>query len=490
MPSASSPSSPPHPSPPVPEFVRRTEIPVPPSEAFAWHERPGAFQRLTPPWQPVELAHSDGIRDGDRAVIRLGPGPFPIRWTAEHRDYVPGRQFRDVQVSGPFGRWEHTHTIRPHDADRRRSILEDRVDYALPLESLTEPLAGAFARRELVRIFGYRHRMTREDLIRHDEAGLRPLSVGITGSTGIIGRALTAFLTTGGHSVLRLVRTREEALLLDRSDQERAAYWDPTGGGFDLSPLEDLDAVVHLAGEPVFPERWTRRKRARIFDSRVRGTRILADALAALRHPPATLLSASGVGYYGDAGNTALTEGAPPGEGFLAEVCQAWEAATAPAEAAGIRVCHLRIGAALTPEGGLLGFAHLPFLLGLGGVIGRGERWVPWIALDDVVYAVLHLLGQREVGGPVNVVAPRPVSQRAFADALGEVLGRPTPLRVPPAALRVMLGEMAESLPLQSERVVPHRLANSGFSFAYPRLDAALLHLLGRSPAVPIHTPP
>jgi len=470
----------------VPVFLRRTEIPVPPADLFAWHERPGAFERLTPPWQPVALECSEGIRDGDRAVLRLGPGPLALRWVAEHRDYVPGRQFRDVQVSGPFARWEHTHTFRPHDADRRRSVLEDRVDYALPLAPVAEPLAGAFARRQLVRLFGYRHRVTREDLIRHKGVGLQPLTVAVTGSTGVIGTALTAFLTTGGHTVVRLVRSPEAARQLNRSPQERAAVWDPTGGGFDPAPLEGVDAVVHLAGEPVFPEPWTRARRARILDSRARGTRVLADALAALDNPPAVLLSASGVGYYGDGGAAPLTEGAPAGDGFLADVSRAWEGATASAEAAGIRVCHLRLGAVLTPAGGALRYIYPLALVGLGGAVGRGRRWVPWVALDDVLYAVLHLLRQREVRGPVNVVAPRPVTQRVFARTLGEVVGRPAALRVPPAALRMALGEMAESLPLQSQRVVPHRLANSGYRFAYSKLDAALLHLLGHSPAVPI----
>lgn len=460
-------------------FTRRTEVPVPAEELFAWHTRPGAFERLTPPWQPVRLLYQEGLRDGQRAVIALGPRPLNLRWIAEHEDYREGRQFRDVQIEGPFARWEHTHRMLPHDLDRGRSVLEDRIAYELPLASVTEPLAGRRAEAELARIFAYRHRVVREDLARHAAAGLPPQTIVLTGATGLIGSALAAFLTTGGHIVVRLVRSRIHAVLLNRSAQERTAYWDPARAELELGALDGADAVIHLAGEPVLG-RWTRTKRAEIFDSRVRSTRFLAECIAGMRRPPRVWLSASATGIYGDRGPMPLDEHAPPGEGFLAEVCQAWEAATAPAEAAGVRVAHLRTGVVLSPKGGMLKLALPAFRLGLGGPLGNPHSWIPWIALDDVLYAVLHLLAREDLRGPINLTAPHPVTQRAFAQTLGDVLGRPALLRVPRPVLSGLTGEMGRQTILASARVLPQRLLNSGFRFAYPHLADALRHLLGR----------
>ncbi|MDX1531670.1 MAG: TIGR01777 family oxidoreductase, partial [Rhodothermales bacterium] len=367
-------------------FTRRTEMPVPSEQLFDWHDRRGAFERLTPPWQPVELARFEGIRDGQRAVIKLGPAPFQLTWIAEHQDYEAGRQFRDVQVKGPFAAWTHTHRMLPADTPGR-SVLEDHVEYQLPLAPASEWLGGWKARREFERLFAYRHRVTRTDLAYHAAAGFRSRRIAITGSTGLLGSALAAFLTTGGHAVVRLVRSREAARRLNRSEQERASYWDPDGGAIDPAALEGVDAVVHLAGEPVYALRWSAEKKRRILQSRARGTRLLAEALARLERPPSVLLSASASGFYGSRGDSVLTEASQPGDGFLADVCRAWEDATGPAEAAGIRVCHLRIGVVLSPAGGFLKLALPAFRLGLGGTLGSGRQWVPWIALDDVLYA-------------------------------------------------------------------------------------------------------
>jgi uncharacterized protein len=465
-------------------FTRRTEIPVPAEAVFAWHENPGAFQRLLPPWQQVHLGDFEGIRDGDRAEIRLGPGPFTLKWIAEHRDYEQGRSFTDVQIRGPFAQWEHRHRVLPHDLDRRLSVLEDSVEYKLPFNRLTQALVGHRAEREMVRMFAYRHRITREDLIRHDEAGLPALNIAITGASGLLGRALAAFFLTGGHNVVRLVRSAEALRENTRLPRERAVYWDPASGALDAHALDGVDAVIHLAGEPLLAGPWTRERRTRIMLSRARGTRLLADVIAAMPQRPAVLISASGTGYYGDRANERLTEGSPAGEGFLPEVCRAWEAATEPAAAAGVRVCTMRLGTVLSPHGGALQLMHPLFLLGLGGRIGRGREWVPWIALDDVLYAVLHLLTHDEVRGPVNFTAPRATTQRGLASSLAQVLARPAPMRIPtPLARLVAARELDETL-LASARVIPDALANSGFRFAYPRIESALAHLLGRATAV------
>jgi uncharacterized protein (TIGR01777 family) len=238
-----------------------------------------------------------------------------------------------------------------------------------------------------------------------------------------------------------------------------------------------LDAVVHLAGENLVG-RWTAEKKARIRDSRVQGTRLLCDALAQLVNPPKVLLCAAAIGYYGDRGENMVREDSAPGTGFLAEVCQAWEAAAAPVVQRGVRVVHLRLGVVLNPAGGALAQMLPPFRLGMGGVVGSGKQYISWIALDDVLGVMHHALRTETLGGPVNVVAPQPVTNYDFTKMLGKVLGRPTVMPMPAFAARLAFGEMADALLLASTRVVPVRLQASGYTFQYPELEGALRHLL------------
>lgn len=466
----------------MPTFSRRSRIEAPADVLFRWHDHRGAFERLAPPWQTVRLERFEGIRPGQRAVIKLGPKPTSLTWVAEHRDVVEGPQFRDVQLRGPFARWEHTHRMIPDGP--AASVLEDDIAYRLPFGPLGR-LGGGIVERQLARMFAYRHRVTAEEVRRHHAAALGSFRVAITGSTGRLGEALVAFLTTGGHRVLRLVRSRAAVARYAGRADESAAYWDPERGEIDAGALDGVDAVIHLAGESVFAPRWSEAKKRRIYESRVRGTQFLSETLAALDRPPSAFLSASGSGYYGGQGDTMLTESDGPGAGFLAAVCRDWEAATAPAEEAGIRTVHLRIGVVLTPAGGALGLALPVFLSGLGGVVGDGASYLPWIALDDLLYAVLHVLAAPSWRGPVNVGAPEPVTQRAFVETLGRVLRRPAWLRVPDAAVRAVAGEAGEEMLLTSTRMMPEKLVNSGFRFAYPDLEPALRHLLGRTTYVP-----
>lgn len=462
----------------MPTFTRRSRIDAPAQALFDWHNHRGAFERLAPPWQPVRLARFDGIRDGNRAVIKLGPGGA-LTWIAEHRDYVEGRQFRDVQVKGPFAHWTHTHRMIPDGDDA--STLEDDVTYRLPLAPLTQPFGGRLAEGQFERMFAYRHRVTSEDLRRHLRAGLTPKAIAITGSTGLLGEALAAFLTTGGHRVLRLVRSREAIARYAGRADESAAYWNPATGEIDAAAFDGVDAVIHLAGENVFGLRWTDAKKRRILESRTRGTQLLSETLAALSSPPEVFISASASGYYGDQGAVEVTESSPSGEGFLAEVCRAWEAATEPAAHAGIRTVTTRIGVVLTPAGGALGFALPAFLAGLGGVVGSGRAYFPWVTLDDVLYAFLHVLATPDLHGPVNVSAPNPVEQQAFVQTLGRVVHRPTIWRIPERLVRAAVGEVADEMALKSVRMMPRALVDSGFTFAYPEIEAGLRHVLGRT---------
>jgi uncharacterized protein len=300
--------------------------------------------------------------------------------------------------------------------------------------------------------------------------------VAVTGSTGLIGSALVRRLSDEGHEVLRLTRGEPTG--------PGQARWDPAGGTIDAAGLAKADAVVHLAGRSIADTlRWTRRARREILGSRVQGTALLARTLAGLGGP-GVLVCASGVDYYGDRGDEALTEASSSGGGFLAEVCRQWEAAAEPARAAGLRVVHLRTGPVQTPAGGILARQLPLFRLGLGGRLGSGRQWWSWIALDDVVGIYRHALLDERAAGPLNATAPNPVTNAEHAAALARVLGRPAFLHVPAFAPRLALGrQLADELLFSSKRAYPAATEASGYVFRHPELEPTLRHLLGRPAA-------
>src|SRR5271170_2472278 len=298
------------------------------------------------------------------------------------------------------------------------------------------------------------------------------MKIVITGSSGLIGSALAAEFGAAGHEVVRLVRHHGGA--------PNAVMWDPMGESMDAAPLEGADAVVHLSGENLAQGRWTKAKKKRLWESRVQSTSLLSETLAQLKRRPQVMLCASGIGFYGDRGDEVLAEDAQAGTGFVADLCQQWEAAAAPAVAAGMRVIHMRCGIVLARGGGALAKMLTPFRLGLGGVIGSGRQYVGWIALEDVIGAVMHLINKSQLAGAVNFVAPQEVTNRQLTKTLGRVLHRPTLLAMPAWAARLALGEMATELLLASTRATPRRLPDDGFVFAYPELEGALAQVVGR----------
>jgi uncharacterized protein (TIGR01777 family) len=458
------------------EVVERTStLPVPAGEAFAWHERPGAFERLTPRWERVTvLERSGGIREGARTAIGVRVGPARFRWVAVHRDYVEGRRFVNQQVEGPFSHWVHEHRFEPEAGTTRYT---DHIEFGLPLGIVGAAAGRWLARPRTERMLAYRHATLRDDLAAHARHRERPrLRVAVTGATGLLGSALVPFLTTGGHEVIPVSRRRS---------LPGAIHWDPAAGVIDYAGLEGMDAVVHLAGEPV-GTRWTAHRKRRIRDSRVEGTMLLAEALASLRQPPRVLVSASAMGIYGDRGDEVLTEeGLPEGPptDFFVEFGRDWEGAADPAVAAGIRVVNPRFGLVLTPAGGALARMLRPFLLGAGGPLGSGRQWVSWISIDDALGVIHHALFTDELIGPVNTVSPEPVTSRTFAATLGRVLKRPAVLPAPAPALKLLFGEMADTALLSSQRLSAARLLASGYAFRHPTLEIALRHLLGRGEA-------
>ena len=293
----------------------------------------------------------------------------------------------------------------------------------------------------------------------------------ISGASGLVGAAVAQSLTNDHHEIIRLVRRAP------RSREE--IEWNPDANKLDASGLNHIEAVVHLAGESIASGRWNREKKARIRDSRVKGTRLLSETLANLSQPPRVLVSASAIGYYGDRGDEVLTEESAEGRGFLAEVCREWEAATGAAQERGVRVTMMRFGMILSERGGALTKMMPPFKMGVGGRIGSGQQFISSVALDDVVGAIIHAIGTESLTGAINMVAPNPVTNEEFTRVLGRVLSRPTIFPLPAFAARLAFGEMADELLLSSARVEPRRLLESGYRFRYADLESALRSMLG-----------
>lgn len=450
-------------------FEKKTRINRPAEEVFAWHERPGAFQRLSPPWAKVSVESAKGgIQNGAEVRLKQKLGPFSTGWLIRHEGYVKGRAFCDRQISGPFMSWVHHHRFEPAGNDA--CDLIDHIEYELPMASLSDKLAGNHVRGELERVFRYRHQVTRMDLETHSLPETdRPLAVAITGATGLVGSSLSAMLRTAGHEVRAISRGSSADI-----------RWDPAAGKLDPTALEGVDGIIHLAGEPI-AQRWTAAARRRILGSRQEGTRLLADTAALLKRPPRSFVSMSGINAYGWSRREPLTEESEPGEGFLAEVCREWERATEPLDGAGIRKVIVRSGIVLSPAGGALAKLLPVFRAGLGGPIGGGGRWMSWIAIDDIAALLAWAVLDESYRGILNGVAPQAVRNAEFTKTLGRSLRRPAFAPVPPGALRLALGRMAEETILSDLRVMPRRLTELGFKYRFPELRGALDHVLGKA---------
>ncbi|MDT7738965.1 MAG: uncharacterized protein QOK09_2334 [Mycobacterium sp.] len=450
-------------------LVYSSVIDAPIYEVFDWHTRPGAITRLTPPWQPMRVvAEADSLKSG-RAELGL---PGGLRWVADHQpdSYDPPRRFADtIGAEGLASlparlavRWRHTHEFE--DLGDQRTRMTDRVATPVPAAALRA-------------MFIYRHRQLADDIAAHRHAaaqGLAPITLAITGSSGLVGSQLTAFLSTGGHRVIRLVRHPAT-----KPDERQ---WNPDDP--DPGLLAGVDAVIHLAGASI-AGRFTDEHRAAIRDSRIGPTRRLAELIARSADGPKVLISASAIGYYGyDRGDETLTEDSERGEGLLADVVAEWEDATVPAEEGGARVVRMRTGIVQSPAGGTLRLLRPLFAAGLGGRLGNGRQWLSWIGIDDLIDVYHRGLWDTELSGPVNAVAADPVRNIDYTRTLAHVLRRPALLPVPSFGPRLLLGEQgARELASASQRVLPARLQQADHRFRRPDLEQTLRHLLGRAPA-------
>ncbi|HEY3810486.1 MAG TPA: TIGR01777 family oxidoreductase [Acidimicrobiales bacterium] len=442
-------------------LVLHTQVDTPLADVFAWHTRPGAMTRLTPPWLPVHVRQeAASLRDG-QAVLGL---PGGLTWVAAHEpdSYDPPHRFVDRVVSQPFRtvlRWRHSHEFQ--EVGEAATLVSDVVDSTVPA-------------RRLRPMFAYRHRQLADDLAAHEwgrSYQTQPLTVAMTGAAGLVGTALTAYLTTGGHRVIRLVRRPAE--------QPDERYWHPEDP--DPGLLDGVDAVVHLAGASI-AGRFTRTHKYAVRGSRVGPTSALARVAAAGRGP-SRFVTASAIGFYGpDRGDEVLTEASSQGGGFLAELVAEWEAATAPAAAAGLRVVQVRTGLVQSPRGGTLRLFRPLYTAGLGGRLGDGQQWMAWIGIDDLLDIYYRAVLDPGLSGPVNAVAPHPVRNQEYNATLARVLHRPARLPVPALGPRLLLGaEGARELAAASQRVHPERLLTAGHRFRHAELEPALRHVLGRT---------
>ncbi len=457
----------------IPLVVERaTLVQLTPEAVFAWHLRLGAFERLTPPWERVRVEKPGGpIANGSEVTLSIRKGPLALHWVARHTNVVPPDTFTDEQVKGPFHQWTHQH--RFDRADGQRCRLTDRISCVPPLGSVGSMLGTPFLRRQLERLLEYRHAVTLADFRDLAQFQDQPrLTIAITGASGLVGSALVPYLRTQGHRVRPLVRGKAEGDEIS---------WNPAAGTLDPDDLEGTDVVVHLAGENLAAGAWTASRKAELRASRVRGATVLATAIRQLSRPSRLFLSASAIGYYGDRGNEILTEASGIGVGFLPELCHEWEQACLAIQDQ-VRVVCYRFGLVLTPAGGALGKLLPVFRAGLGGPAGGGKQWMSWVSIEDVVAAIQYACYTEELHGAVNLVAPDAVTNATFGQTIGRVLHRPAMVPVPAFALRLGFGEMADATLLASTRVVPERLAASGYGFRHRSLEAALRHLLGVRP--------
>lgn len=465
----------------MPEFVASSDFDVPIESLFQYHARPGALDRLLPPWQNVSVAKRGSSLDvGTEVVLRLGsPIGIPVYWHALHTKLEPPHLFEDIQTKGPVKSWTHQHRFESLATDRSR--MTDSISYQLPGGSLGQWLGGRYFANELSRMFGYRHETTRDDVNLIQRLPQRPLRIAVSGSNGFVGSNLVALLQVAGHTVIKL--TRQDSRPKRPHDSSVSAQnlaWSPTKGLENPAAAEGLDAVIHLAGKGIGDQRWNTQVKNEIRDSRVAATEILAKQLSELNAPPKVFIGCSAIGYFGDRGDEAVDETSPKGTGFLADVCEAWERAAAPLAANGrTRVVHSRLGIVLHPRQGALVKLLTPIRFFVGGKIGSGRQFWSWISIADCIGALYHLLLDDRAEGAFNLVGPQPERNADFIRKIARILHRPAFLPAPEFGMKILLGEMAGPLLFDSCRVLPVKLEGLGYQFRHNSLESAMRYLLG-----------
>jgi uncharacterized protein len=455
-------------------FNYQTHLPHSVEQVFAWHERKGAFERLSPPWEKIKVVASSGsISDGSRVTLKVPLAFLPMEWVLEHTGYIKNVKFQDKQISGPFESYIHTHLFTSRDDDA--TVIEDSIEYTLLFSKMLhaswfkpfrfgKEYLEKYIHKNLKRVFTYRQRVLSLDLESHKS--IKPFVCAITGSSGLVGKALSAFLTTGGHTVHTIKRSEKKYT-------------------FQLEPSsnESLDAVVHLAGESIIGI-WTEKKRREILESRVQGTRNFIQLLKNSKRIPKVFIAASAIGYYGRTNSESemlhpKDETCSKGEGFLSDVVKAWEHEALEAEKLGCRVVILRIGTVISPSGGFLGQLLPFFKKGLGGTIGNGANLLSWISIEDLLRIIYFSIQNEKVSGTINCVSPQVVTNKTFTKTLSVLLKVPSILPIPEKIISSLFGDLGKEVILSSQNVYPKRLEELGYEFIFKDIGECLKYGFG-----------
>ena len=461
----------------MPIYEHTATFPFSRETVWNWHARPGAVRRIMPEWEGIRPLEVGGIKDGAVTTFRMSIGIVPQKWKAKHHSYIEGEQFCDNMIKGPFARWNHTHKFLENGTDEMK--IQDTIDWKLPFHFFTRIGAPIMVMPRVHQMFKHRSRRILADLKRQEMFKDAPRKrILISGSTGLIGTQLGAFLETDGHDVHRLLRPSTK--LHADQDPAKVVKWNDHTGEILEGSLENFDVVIHLAGAGIGDKRWSKKRKKLITESREIPGRNLSNALAELSSPPSLFMCASAIGFYDNRGDEDLDETSSIGNGFLAKICKKWEDAMKPASDAGIRTIIMRNGIVTTASGGMLQQILLPAKLGGMGPIGGGRQWQSWISFDDCIYAMHYLMNHEDASGVFNMTSPNPVTQKQYAKTLGKVLRRPAFAPVPGFVMKILFGELGKSLILDGQKVHPKRLLELGFEFEHETLESALRDTLGR----------
>jgi uncharacterized protein (TIGR01777 family) len=463
-------------------FVKESFFSVPKQELFSFHEREDAFSLLTPAWHNIDVLSTASTLEPSEEVVRFVAKMFPFRFKFGmiHTDYQPPDMFADEQKEGLFSSWRHEHMFIEagweHDP---ASMLSDQIEYSHPLL----PSFNIFVQQRLRKIFEYRHDVTCQELesSSRKSSEIWPEKVIITGATGLIGGRITEILLEKGVGVIAFVRDREKARKMF-GDKVTYAEWDfkaPERGDWK-EYIGQAGAVIHLAGTPLFKQRWTPAFKREMEESRTQGTRQLVQAIQASQHRPESFISASAVGIYGGDPDLTAGEETPAADDLLARICVGWEEEARQLDNDGVRTLQMRIGIVLSSISGAVKELLPVFWTGMGGVMGRPEPWINWIHLEDVARIFVMALANREMQGPYNISAPNPVRNQEFCKTLARVLGRPSLMQYPVPVVKLMIGEAGE-YSSGGARAVADRVLSSGYTYFYDKLEPAIRNVLERS---------
>ena len=430
-----------------------------------------------PEWEGIQPINAGRLVNGDETIFKVKLGPIRQKWVAKHHSVIPGESFADKMMKGPFGAWDHHHTFQA-ESDGTTSVI-DNVEYKLTVHIFTGWSAGFTVLPRMKQMFEFRSVRVANDLNQIQKTSSLPRQrILVSGSTGMIGLQLCAFLEAAGHDVHRLLRPSTK--LPTDVDSDKVVRWNDLTGEIIEGDMNGFDTIIHMAGAGIGDKRWSKKRLKLIRDSRIIPTENLAKIVAGLDSPPKKMLCSSAIGFYGNRGTEVLDENSNPGNDLLSNLCKDWENSSNVAKDAGINVIHLRTGIVMSPLGGALAKLLLPAQMGAGGPVGGGKQMQSWISLDDEIYAIHHLMMKEDSHGVYNLTAPNPVSQKQFAKTLGKVLRRPAFAPLPGFVIKILFGQMGKKLVLEGQDVRPTRLLESGYEFTHSELESCLRSCLGK----------